>query len=209
MFCLLGGYSVTCCLQRTICIIVVFLTVIQGHVWQVVIQLNHLSTYFYIVILLGQFGTLFIAGWASLRLYQLRCRLTLISSVLVVELQRSVAQSLRSYGLLRFGKFGKKEIIGFLIIKNARFFRLVIRLNLSLLGGWRRGSLHFPSIIMAGGLVRSQCWAYAKSFFFLVHVQVLIVNIVWRCCFSLVYLVLGRTLFFVIYSILPSSKKKC
>jgi len=99
----------TCCLQRTICIIVVFLTVIQGHVWQVVIQLNHLSTYFYIVILLGQFDTLFIAGWASLRLYQLRCRLTLISSVLVVELQRSAAQSLRSYGLLRFGKLERKK----------------------------------------------------------------------------------------------------
>jgi len=106
-------------------------------------------------------------------------------------------------------EIGKKEIIGFLIIKNARFFRLLIRLNLSLLGGWRRGLLHFPSIIMAGGLIRSQCWADAKSFFFLVHVQVLIVNTVWLCCFSLVHLVLGRTLFLIIYSILTSSKKKC
>jgi len=132
---LLGGYSVTGCLLRTICIIMVFFIVFQHFVWRVVMQLNHLNTYFYIVILLGQFGTLFIAGLASLRLCQLKCRLTLISSALVVELQRSAAQSLRSYGLRRFEKFGKKEITGYLIIKHARLYRWLIRLSLSLLGG--------------------------------------------------------------------------
>jgi len=81
------------------------------------------------------------------------------SLALVVESERSGAQFYRLYGMQLSRKSGRKETIGYLQAKKAPFFRWWIGLSPSPICGWRRSTLLFPSICMAGGLVHSPYWA--------------------------------------------------
>jgi len=81
---------------------------------------NHPIIYFYIVMFLGLFGTLFISGLALLRSPLIKCRTILINLAIVVVFLKCAVRSFRSFGLLRLGKFGRKEITGSSPIKNAQ-----------------------------------------------------------------------------------------
>jgi len=77
----------------------------------------------------------------------------------ILLLLRCGARFFRLSGLLPFGKFEKKETIGFSTRSRARLCRWLTRLSRFLLCRWRRNLLRIPSFIMVGGLVRSPCWA--------------------------------------------------
>jgi len=70
--------------------------------------------------ILGMSSSLSIVGLAFPRQSLFMCQTTLINSAIAVVSQRHVVRSVRPFGLVRFGKFGKKEITGFLTTKNAR-----------------------------------------------------------------------------------------
>ena len=119
-----------------------------------------LLIYLFTVIFVGKSDTLFIAGCVSVRFFQVCTWIASINMVLLVAivLRRDNLLCIW-FGMLMCGKFGKKEIAGFSMAKNAQHIRLLIRLSHLPICGWRRKSQISLSTTMLGGLVRSLCWA--------------------------------------------------
>ena len=90
---------------------------------------KHLLTYFYIVICLALFRIIFIGGLVYLQSCLLMWLIILSSSILLVVLLRWRVQSYKSSGLQQRGKYGKKEIIEFLMQMNAQSCMWWIRLS--------------------------------------------------------------------------------
>jgi len=90
---------------------------------------KHQIIYSYIVICLVLFGNSFIGGSACQWLHLFRCRIILISLAVAVVPQRATGLFFRLFGLRQIGKYGRKETIGWLMAKNARFIRWSKRLS--------------------------------------------------------------------------------
>jgi len=159
---LLGVYFVTGCQLRIIWFAVVLLIMILSCV---ALQ-KPLIMYFYIVAFLGLFDILYINGLVLLRTSLIVHHITLLSSAMVVAALRCGNQSCIWFGLLLCGKYGKKEITEFSMVKSARYCDSWIKSSYFPSRGWRRNLFIFPSIFMVGGLVSLQCWALVNDYFF-------------------------------------------
>jgi len=93
---------------------------------------RHLTIYYFIVISLAPFGSIFFDGSVLTRLCLLKPWITLINLVLLGALQGRGALLYRSYSLLQFGKYGRKEVTCYLMVKNAQLCRLLTKLSLIL-----------------------------------------------------------------------------
>ena len=134
----------------------------------VVACLNLPLIYFYTVIFLVMSGIWFTAGWVSARSFHMTRRITSFNLVLLVVIVLWCDnQFCIWYGMKLRGKYGKKEIAGYSMIKCVQLIRLSTRLSLCHLRGWKRNFPISLSTTMDGGLIRSLCWAYvnATSFF--------------------------------------------
>jgi len=158
-WCLLDGCFGIDCLPRTISSGEVLLIMILGCVWQGVTLLNRLLIYFCTVIHLVQFDTWFIVGLVSQWPTLFMCLIIFISLASLAGLGKSSDRFYRLYGMQLFGKSGRNVTTGCLKAKNVLFIRWLIGLRPSPICGWRRNILLFPSIFMAGGLIRSPYWA--------------------------------------------------
>jgi hypothetical protein len=77
----------------------------------VAVRLKLPPIYYYIVVFLGKFGTLFIIGLVSVRFSQMTLHTFLFNPVLlVVTVLRCGCLLCISFGMLQRGKYGKKEI---------------------------------------------------------------------------------------------------
>jgi len=78
---------------------------------------------YYIVPFLALFDIIFIGGWVFPQLYLILYQIILLNLCLLLVVPRLVNQLCRCFGLLQYGKFGKKEITGYSKPKNAPLFR--------------------------------------------------------------------------------------
>jgi len=119
-----------------------------------------LLIYLFTVIFVGKSDTLFIAGCVSVRFFQVCTWIASINMVLLVAIVLRCANLLCIwFGMLLRGKYRKKEIASYSMVKKTRHLILLTRLSLFIICGWRRKFLISLSNIMDGGLVRSLCWA--------------------------------------------------
>jgi len=131
-----------------------------GYALVVVDRSNLPLIYFYTVIFLVVSGNWFTVGWVSARSFHMTRRITSFSLVLlVVFVLRRDNQSCIWFGMLLRGKYEKKEIAGYSIIKYVQLIRLSTRLSLFPSCGWKRNFLTSLSTTMVGGLIRSIWWA--------------------------------------------------
>jgi len=120
---LLDDCYVIGCLLRITFIVVTLLVSMSSLALVVVGRWKHLLTYYYIVILLGLFGIIFLGGLEYLLFCLWMLQVIFINSILLEALLKQDVSSFRLFGLLQCERFGKKEIIEYSLIKIAPYYK--------------------------------------------------------------------------------------
>ena len=127
--CLCGVCSVIGCQRRIISFAVGWLLLIPGCVLLIVILSKLPIICFCIVLRLARCGSAFWGGWVSQWPFLLVWLTILISSLGMMEPWRIVVLVCRLSGTQLRGKFGKKEITGYLMASKAQLFRWLIKIK--------------------------------------------------------------------------------